>query len=71
MRDANVLRVIVNGSAVEFQSGATVADVVTHVQPAQPFAVAVNMVFVPRTLHDSHILCADDQIELIVPVTGG
>jgi hypothetical protein len=36
-----------------------------------PFAAAVNMAFVPRTLYNDTQLHADDRIELIAPVTGG
>jgi sulfur carrier protein len=63
--------VIFNGSVVDLPDAATIADLVIRVRPPQPFAVAVNMIFVPRNLHDTHALHADDRIELIIPVTGG
>jgi len=36
-----------------------------------PFAAAVNLQFVPKTQYASHVLQANDQIELIAPITGG
>jgi sulfur carrier protein len=36
-----------------------------------PYAVAVNLSFVPKTKHAEHILHENDRIEIIAPVTGG
>ena len=36
-----------------------------------PFAAAVNMQFIPKKDYATHPLHTGDQIELIVPVTGG
>jgi sulfur carrier protein len=49
----------------------TLADAVRALQPRGPFAAAVNMTFVPRTLYNDTQLNAGDRIELIAPVTGG
>lgn len=70
-RESDLMRLTVNGNAVDMPASATVADVVTLLQPARPFAVAVNLVFVPSNMHDTHSLQDDDQVELITPVTGG
>ena len=65
------MKVLINHIEHELPDGATLADAVHALQPRGPFAVAVNMAFVPRTLYNDTQLRADDRIELIAPVTGG
>jgi len=36
-----------------------------------PYAVAVNLHFVPKTKHGEYLLNENDQLEVIAPVTGG
>ena len=66
-----LLHVTINGTAHTLPSGATLADAISHIQAVPPFAAAVNHSFVPRSAHPSHVLHANDQIEVIRPVTGG
>jgi sulfur carrier protein len=65
------MKVLINHIEHELPEGATLADAVRALQPCGPFAVAVNMAFVPRTLYNDTQLNAGDRIELIAPVTGG
>ena len=65
------MRVLINHIEHELPEGATLADAVRALQPRPPFAAAVNMAFVPRTLYNDTLLHAGDRIELIAPVTGG
>ena len=65
------MNVTVNQKNMDLPDNATVADVVAHVQAKPPFAVAVNMQFVPNTRYAQHALAAGDAIEIIAPVTGG
>jgi sulfur carrier protein len=65
------MKVLINHIEHELPEGATLADAVRALQPRGPFAVAVNMAFVPRTLYNDTQLNALDRIELIAPVTGG
>ena len=65
------MKVYLNEIAVELPDGATVADAVAHLAPAPPFAVAVNLAFVPQPAYAGHALHAGDHIEIIAPVTGG
>ncbi len=65
------LTILLNQRPVELPAGATVADAVAHLAPTPPFAVAVNMQFVPNTRYALHPLAAGDQVEIIAPVTGG
>jgi sulfur carrier protein len=45
--------------------------VLTAIDAKPPYAVAVNLNFVPKTKHAQFRLNENDQIEVIAPVTGG
>ena len=65
------MKVTVNKVSLEVAQGARLSDVVLQVMPTPPFAVAVNMQFVPKSAYASTALCEGDSIEVIRPVTGG
>ena len=71
MPDAATIQVLINQAPLELPANATLADAVLCVGIAPPFAAAVNLQFVPKTQYASHVLQANDQIELIAPITGG
>ena len=65
------LTVFINQVAYELPATASLQDAIeaSGVQP--PFAAAVNLQFVPRSAYAQHTLAANDQVELISPITGG
>ena len=65
------MRVIVNQVAYELPSKSMVSDALALIDAKPPYAVAVNLIFVPKTKHADFVLNEDDQIEVIAPVTGG
>jgi sulfur carrier protein len=65
------MRVLINQVAYDLPNAASVADAVAAAAAEPPFAVAVNLQFVPRTQYQSVALRDDDRIEIISPVTGG
>lgn len=65
------MRVIVNQVAYELPSQSMITDALTLINAKPPYAVAVNLQFVPKTKHAEFILNENDQIEVIAPVTGG
>lgn len=65
------MKVLINAVPTELPDDARVADAVALLAPAPPFAVAVNLAFVPQSAHARHALRPGDQIEIIAPVTGG
>jgi len=65
------MNVLINQQTAELPDGASVADAVAQLDPAPPFAVAVNLQFVPRARYAAHRLQAGDSVEIIAPVTGG
>ena len=65
------MKVHINNRAHELAAGATLADAIAVLQPAPPFAAAVNMTFVPNTRYRDTPLREGDRIDVIAPVTGG
>jgi sulfur carrier protein len=65
------MRVIVNQAEHQLPPGSKVSDVIGLINAKPPYAVAVNLNFVPKMKHAEHILQENDRIEIIAPVTGG
>ena len=65
------IEVWINQARHALPSGATLLDAIAAAKVEPPFAAAVNLEFVPKRQHATHVLCAGDQIELIAPITGG
>ena len=65
------MRIIVNQVEYEMPSLSLVSDALALIDAKPPYAVAVNMNFVPKTKHAEFVLNENDQIEVIAPVTGG
>jgi sulfur carrier protein len=65
------MRVIVNQIEYELPNQSMVSDALLAINAKPPYAVAVNLHFVPKTKYAQHPLNENDQIEVIAPVTGG
>lgn len=65
------MRVIVNQIEYELPNQSMISDALSLINAKPPFAVAVNLNFVPKTQYDQFVLNENDQIEVIAPVTGG
>lgn len=65
------MRVIVNQIEYEIPNQSMISDALTLINAKPPYAVAVNLNFVPKTQYDQFTLHENDQIEVIAPVTGG
>jgi len=65
------IHVRVNQVSIDLTVPAYLSDAIAVADVKPPFAAAVNMQFVPKKNYASHALQAGDNIELIVPVTGG
>ena len=65
------MRIIVNQIEYELPHQSVISDALSLIEAKPPFAVAVNMNFVPKTQYDQFALNENDQIEVITPVTGG
>jgi sulfur carrier protein len=65
------MRIIANQIPRELPSNSRITDLLTMIEAQPPYAVAVNLQFVPKTRHAEYILQDNDQVEIIAPVTGG
>jgi sulfur carrier protein len=65
------MQVRINQIPRELPDGATLAQALQEGGFHPPFAVAVNLQFVPKTTYAQTALKAGDQIEVISPITGG
>ncbi len=65
------MQVLVNQIPRELPEGSTLAQALDAGGFQPPFAVAVNLQFVPKTQYTAIALKAGDQIEVISPITGG
>ena len=65
------MRVIANQIPRELPSNSRITDLLAMIKAKPPYAVAVNLQFVPKTRHAEYILHENDQVEIIAPVTGG
>lgn len=62
---------MVNQIEQQLPENGTIQDVLELISAKPPYAVAVNLHFVPKTKHAEHHLREGDQVEVIAPVTGG
>jgi sulfur carrier protein len=65
------MRVIVNEKEYDLPHQSMVSDALAIIQAKPPYAVAVNLQFIPKSQHGQHPLNENDQVEIIAPVTGG
>jgi sulfur carrier protein len=65
------MRILANQIPRELPSNSRITDLLTMIEARPPYAVAVNLQFVPKTRHAEYVLHENDQVEIIAPVTGG
>ena len=65
------ITVVINQVAYKLPANACLQDAIQAAGVTPPFAAAVNLQFVPRSQYANHLLSANDQVELIAPITGG
>ena len=65
------MQVLVNQIPRELPEGSSLAQALEAGGFQPPYAVAVNLQFVPKTQYSATPLKGGDQIEVISPITGG
>lgn len=65
------MRVIINQNTYDLPENSLVQDALKLIEAAPPYAVAVNLQFVPKIQYSEVILRESDRVEVIAPVTGG
>ena len=66
-----MMRVLVNQNPQELAPASKVSDLLTLIDAKPPYAVAVNLQFLPKSQHVDYVLQENDAVEIISPVTGG
>ena len=65
------MRILANQIPRDLPSNSRITDLLEMIKVRPPYAVAVNLQFVPKTRHAEYVLQENDQVEIIAPVTGG
>ena len=65
------MRITLNQVQYDLPAHSMITDALKLINAKPPFAVAVNLNFVPKSQYALHALNENDQIEVIAPVTGG
>ncbi len=65
------MRIVINQLPYEVDNSSKVSDALRLINVKPPYAVAVNLQFVPKSRYTEHGLHENDHIEVIAPVTGG
>jgi sulfur carrier protein len=65
------MRILANQIPRELPANSRITDLLMMIEAKPPYAVAVNLQFVPKTRHAEYVLHENDQVEIIAPVTGG
>lgn len=65
------MRILANQIPRELPSNSRLTDLLAMIEARPPYAIAVNLQFVPKTRHADYILQENDEVEIIAPVTGG
>ena len=66
------MRITFNGEAQDIREASTIAQLLTDLQLAPKLvAVEVNREVVSRRLHETHVLCPGDVVEVVTLVGGG
>jgi sulfur carrier protein len=64
-------QVLINDQPVTLQKGQTLADILDEYGTQEPFVVALNQTFVPRSCYAQQTLQNGDCIEVLQPIQGG
>lgn len=65
------MQVRINQIARELPDTSSLAQALEYAGFTPPFAVAVNLQFIPKNQYDATALKEGDEIEVISPITGG
>ena len=65
------LEVLINNQTVILQAGQTLQSLLDDFGVQEPYVVAINQTFVPRSCYQQQSLQAGDRIEVLQPIQGG
>lgn len=64
------MNIVINGKTYETISR-TVSELINEQNPTPPFAIAINLHFVPQAHYSETEIKEWDEIEIVSPMTGG
>lgn len=65
------MKITINGESFELVNTVNLTQALQQFAAKEPFAVAINGQFIPRSQCDTHLLNEGDSIELLSPIQGG
>ena len=65
------LDVLINDQTATLQAGQTLQSLLDDFGAKEPYVVAINQTFVPRSCYEQQSLQAGDRIEVLQPIQGG
>ena len=66
------MQIQVNGEPLEVAEQSSLGDLIAQLQlGGKRIAVELNLEIIPRSAHDSTLLKADDQVEIVHAIGGG
>ena len=65
------MKLFINGTEQSVANVSNLLSLLEHLKAQEPFAVAVNQAFVPRTQCESFELNEGDKVEILSPIQGG
>ena len=65
------MKITINGESFELVNTSNLTQALQQFAAKEPFAVAINGQFIPRSQCDTHLLNEGDSIELLSPIQGG
>ncbi len=63
--------VIINDQPFELANARNLQEILESFGATEPYVVALNQEFVPRSCYSQQKLCANDRIEILQPIHGG
>lgn len=66
-----MIEILLNQKPLQLAIDTSVAQALQHIDAIPPYAVALNLKFVPRSAYADTYLQAGDQLEVVQPITGG
>lgn len=65
------MKVEINGQSTQLDGVQSLLEVVLQFGASQPFALAVNGDFVPKSEHQAYQLNEGDKVDVLSPIQGG
>lgn len=65
------MQILINQQPFTINDSLSLDQIPQLIQAKQPYAIAVNKIFIPKSEYANVVLKDNDMIEIISPITGG